>query len=542
MSQRTIDLDQAGSAPRAPVFDATCSVAVGHVLRDRYVLQEQLGLGGKGAVFKARDRFRAALPDTHQYVALKVLNAGASCSEQALADLRLEFHCGQVLSHRNVVNVYELDRDGDVIFFTMELLDGEPLSNVIERMRPAAMRRSQAWQLIQQLGAGLAHAHERGVIHGDLKPQNIFVTRAGELRILDFGAARKFPALNSQSEQAHHAPSYGTPAYASCEQLEGRAADPRDDLYALACVCYELLAGSHPFDSRPATLARDYDVRLVRPVGLTGRQWRTLQKGLSWHRAGRSISVHSWMRRLMNDREPAHSVTPLQELTHLQRARSNLPWRAAALLFLVVTLFTAAVLTQPRLTSALKAIDAPSALPSVAENRKVPSSPPDVYPQPGVLLEPNVSVPTNEPAAASFVVTQAGAVAKKDTDDAIQTKAARASAASISLEPSQVRADDHFAEIRLHRSFLGKDNSFTWWTEPATAKPDVDYVPEAVALQTFPAGYHATRLYVRLLPQPLRSHRSYFYIAIAQPQRQGRATVIRRQVWLPVSSSLQAQR
>jgi hypothetical protein len=103
--------------------------------------------------------------------------------------------------------------------------------------------------------------------------------------------------------------------------------------------------------------------------------------------------------------------------------------------------------------------------------------------------------------------------------------------------------DDHFAEIRLHRNLLQKNSSFTWWTEPASAKPEVDYVPEAVAIQTFPTGFRTTRLYVRLLPQSLRSQRSYFYIAIAQTgPHQTQATVIRRQIWLPTSSSLQAQR
>jgi hypothetical protein len=113
----------------------------------------------------------------------------------------------------------------------------------------------------------------------------------------------------------------------------------------------------------------------------------------------------------------------------------------------------------------------------------------------------------------------------------------------ISVEPSEVRSDDHFAEIRLHRNLLQKDTSFTWWTEPATAKPDVDYVPEAVTIQAFPGGYRATRLYVRLLPHSLRSRRSYFYIAIAQSgPHQASAKVIRRQIWLPTSSHLQARR
>jgi serine/threonine protein kinase len=523
-NESTIDLVQARSA--LAISDRISSLAVGQVLRGRYVLQERLGTGGKGAVFKALDRFRATLPDAHQYVALKVLHTGEDCSDEALAGLGLEFHCAQALSHRNIVNVHELDRDGDVVFFTMELLDGEPLSNVIERLRPAAMRESQAWQLIQQLGAGLAHAHERGVVHGDLKPRNIFITREGELRILDFGAAHRFAAVKSLSEHADQAPTFGTPAYASCEQLEGRSADPRDDLYALACICYELLAGTHPFGSRPATLARDYRVSLLRPRGLTGRQWRALQKGLSWHRAGRSISVRLWMHRLTGERVREHPVTPLQDLARSTGVQYKLPWRVAAV-FLVVTLATAAVIAQRRSTVAVKTIDAPSAALSLAANRDVASASPD-------------ETPLTDSAG-----TEASVSARKDiANGAPPVKAAAmATLPMISVAPSQVRSDDHFAEIRLHRNLLQKSSSFTWWTEPATAKADVDYAPEAVAIQTFPSGYRDTRLYVRLLPQSLRSQRSYFYIAIAQlGPHQTPGTVIRRKVWLPMSSNLEAKR
>jgi hypothetical protein len=172
-------------------------------------------------------------------------------------------------------------------------------------------------------------------------------------------------------------------------------------------------------------------------------------------------------------------------------------------------------------------MDAPSAVPSVAPSPDLTSA-----------------APPDERPANDLVATQSSIPATKDiANGAPQAKAApKARSLTISVEPSQVRSDDHFAEIRLHRNLL-QNSSFTWWTEPATAKPDVDYVPEAVAIQTFPAGYRATRLYVRLLPQSLRSQRSYFYIAIAQPGlHQGPATVIRRQIWLPTSSNLQAQR
>ena len=174
-----------------------------------------------------------------------------------LSNLRREFYCAQALSHRSIVKVYELDRDGDLEFFTMELLEGELLSGVLGRLKSAPIGRPQAWAIIMEVGAGLAHAHARNVVHGDLKPQNIMITNSGELRILDFGASRA-PA---DDETSGDEPQKGqstklTPAYACCELLEGEPADPRDDLYALACVAYELLAGEHPFQHRRSTEAR----------------------------------------------------------------------------------------------------------------------------------------------------------------------------------------------------------------------------------------------------------------------------------------------
>jgi serine/threonine protein kinase len=470
------------------------------------------------------------LPDSQQYVALKVLDARGPSAEQRLTYLQQEFYCGQLLSNRNVVNVYDMDRDGDVFFFTMELLDGEPLAKVMERLRPAAMRRPQAWQLIRQLGAGLAHAHERGVVHGDLTPKNIFITREGELRIMNFGAPYRFIDSKALVEPAGFAPMSGTSAYASCEQLEGRQPDPSDDVYALACICYELLAGIHPFESRTATLARDYRISAVRPQGLSGRQWRTLQKGLSWHRAGRSISVHLWMQRLITDRgRGPYPLTPLRELMPVNARQSKITWRVAALFFLTASLATAAFLTQSRSTSSLQTAESAVMAPASAEQLQVASF-------------DGVSPRVNEQAANDTGAARAGAPDKNDFAGAPSTDAPRPTSLLLSVEPSRVRSDDHFAEIRLHRSQLQKGGSFSWWTEPGTANAGVDYLPEASVIQAFPVGYRSTRLYVKLLPQPLRSHRCYFYVAISEPGHHGRPVVTRRQIWLPMASSLQARR
>jgi serine/threonine protein kinase len=276
---------------------------VGHVLRNRYVLEGLLGRGGIGTVFKAIDRYRCDLPEDNRHVAIKFLYDETRDRGKILSNLRREFYCAQALSHPNIVKVYELDRDDGFEFFTMELLEGEPLSSALERSRPFALSGSYAWEIIREIGDGLAHAHARNVVHGDLKPQNIMITNSGELRIIDFGAARGPASERSNADDARTITL--TPAYACCELWEGQQADPRDDLYALACVAYELLAGEHPFQGLRSTEARSLGLTLRRPPGLTRRQWETLATGLSWCREGRSISVHDWVAKLHPGRAAA---------------------------------------------------------------------------------------------------------------------------------------------------------------------------------------------------------------------------------------------
>lgn len=494
----------------SPDPDPAVSISIGRILRDRYVIQERLG--GRGTVFKALDLYRSSLPDAQQYVALKVLHSGRDCSAETIKELQRELHGVQLVSHRNIVNVFELDRDVDVVFFTMEFLDGELLSDLLERLRPAAMQRLQAWQIIRQLGAGLEHAHDRGIVHGDLNPRNILVTRDGELRILGFGAAQT------------------TPAYASCELLEGsRAPDPRNDLYALACTCYELLGGARPFAGRPATLARDFGVKATRPAGLTGRQWGTLQAGLSWHRAGRSMSVHTWTRRLTKGVAEQPWKTPLPELRAAYAATPPLHTRAAAL-FVALLLITGVGIVRLRAISAQKASD------SVA-TQAVPNSLDSQAPE--ATLAPEATS-----QAAAPVVDARPTIAKDATGGMTQrTPSGQQAPLSISVDGYQLSSGSHFVEIRVHRNQL-QNPSFAWWTEPATAKQDVDYVHQAKAIQTFPSDRRSTRFYVKLLPDSGRLQRDYFYVAIAQPGSGHTShNVTRVQIWLPTSrGQLQARR
>src|SRR5258708_17266463 len=172
----------------------------------------------------------------------------------------------------------------------MEYLEGELLSSLMQRFRPLRMTRPYGWSIIRQIASGLEQAHGVNMVHADLKPQNIMITNSGKVRILDFGASHTF-AGPSRVAPAGGATSSGTPAYACCELLDGRSPYPRDDLYSLACISYELLAGAHPFQRRRANEARDFAIVPTRPSGLRRRQWYTLAKGLSWHRAGRSSRV-----------------------------------------------------------------------------------------------------------------------------------------------------------------------------------------------------------------------------------------------------------
>jgi serine/threonine protein kinase len=525
-----VDLHANLGLHRSPDSDPAVSVLIGRVLKGRYVIQESLGTGGKGTVFRALDRYRSSLPEAQQHVALKVLNTCGDCTEESVRNLQRELHCGQALSHPNIVNVFELDRDGDVVFFTMELLDGELLSALIERMRPAAMQPRQTWQLIRQLGAGLQHAHERGIFHGDLKPRNILVTREGELRILDFGAAKQFVHTQSDSAQSAFARVSGTPAYASCEQLEGRAADWRDDLYALGCISYELLTGAHPFAHRSAIVARNFGIKLIRPAGLTSRQWRNLQAALSWHRAGRSISVDTWIQRLTRGTAEKRLITPLRELK-VASAAKPLWWSRPAAAFLAALLVTGACITQLRGTSAQKSPDGGAtraALDSVTAHAS------------------QSALPSGEASPVDTLVMDTRAtVGKSAINGIVQVNpSVRPPQLRISLDGYQVSAGGRFVEIRVHRNQLQQNSSFTWWTEPATARQDIDYVHQAKAIQTFPTERRSTRFYVKLLPDSERSQREYFYVAITQPGHDRNSEkIIRAQIWLPMKrAQLQARR
>jgi serine/threonine protein kinase len=483
----TVDLIPVAEDPTpelvAPVTRDPASTAfdVGDVLCNRYVIESQLASGGMGTVYKALDQSRSEHTAADAYVAIKVLHENTRTRSDVLAKLRREFYCAQALAHRSVVKVYELNLH-QLPFFTMELIDGESLPSLMQKFHPLPLPRSYACAVLREVGEGLAHAHDRRVIHGDIKPQNVMVTNSGEARILDFGTSGDSAAL--------------TPAYASCDLLEGREADPRDDLFAFACMSYELLVGEHPFQHRRSTEARTLKIAPSRPPGLSGGQWRALTRGLAWDRADRPASLRDWLADLDLGREPLGPIPQPENAKVPFVSKSSV--NSALLAMLAVTLVGAvtwAVLSRPK--------PAPTLAEAAADTE----------------AEPPIVVDT--------------APADADIDDAPPTEATPVPKANLKTKNTAARPIDKterigmvansyafhggekFAEIRVHRSTGSKAaTSFQWWTEPASALAGSDFAPQAPTTVFFPAGGRTVSLFVKLLPNASRKRTALFYVVL----------------------------
>src|SRR5476649_472364 len=296
-------LHQRISQPAAPARDFVISETdqvkdVGDTLNGRFVLEECLGVGGMGTVYKAMDLRTLEASDRRPHIAIKVLNLQFRGNPKSLIALQREAKKAQTLGHRNIVTVYDFDRDGPVVYLTMEYLSGQPLSRILRAPEFKGMPYAEALPIFKGMANALAYAHERGFVHCDFKPANVFLTDTAEVKVIDFGIARVFQRPEEETDATIFDPgSLGalTPAYASPEMLEHREPDPRDDIYALGCTTYELLTGRHPFDRVPATQARNSSLKPQRPDGLGTRQWRALRTSLAFEREARMPTVTQFL-------------------------------------------------------------------------------------------------------------------------------------------------------------------------------------------------------------------------------------------------------
>lgn len=263
------------------------------VLKQRFVLEEKLGSGGMGTVFRAKDLRKVEARDRQPYLAIKVLNNDFREHPEAFIALQREAVKSQALSHPNIVSIFDFDKDGDIPFMTMELLEGQELAALL-RAYPNGLPEPVAWSVIRGICAGLAHAHDAGIVHADFKPGNVYVGSNNNPKILDFGIARAVQLTDVQGDDTLFDPARLaalTPAYASREMLAGDNPEQRDDLYSLGIVIYLILTGHHPYGRMSAEDAAKEGLKPERPKGVSRRQWQVIARCLAFNRQDRPDSV-----------------------------------------------------------------------------------------------------------------------------------------------------------------------------------------------------------------------------------------------------------
>lgn len=265
-------------------------VHAGDTLKDRFYLDKEVGRGGMGIVFKARDERKVEAQDKNPWVAVKVLNAEFRKHPQALVALQRESRKAQQLTHDNILRVYDFDKDGTVIYMTMEYVDGGSLKDVIKK-HPQGMPFTKGWPIIEGLARGLGRAHRDNIVHSDFKPGNVMMTSDNIPKLFDLGIARAAQAGGESKGETtvFDAGELGalTPAYASLEMIQGQPPQLIDDIYALGITAYEILTGKHPFNKKNAEQAMKEGLRPPVIPGLSRTQQRTLQRSVAFKRAER---------------------------------------------------------------------------------------------------------------------------------------------------------------------------------------------------------------------------------------------------------------
>jgi serine/threonine protein kinase len=549
-------------------------IAVGDVLRARYVIKSVLGRGGTGTVFEAADLYRVDLPESGQRVALKVLHGQIAGKPQLFSELQREFQLLQSLSHPNVVRAFDLDRDGDTAFLTMEFLRGLSLTGVLAARNQVRFERTHVLTIIRDVGGAVAHAHSRAVVHGDLNPSNIFITNEGDIRVLDFGAAHASLGGPTVSAPTARSP-IATPRYASPQVLDGQRPDARDDVYSLACLAYVLFSGKHPFGERTALAAQEQRARPSRPDGLSGKEWRALRTALAFDRERRPADVSLWLE-AFDWSTAALRLPPLLTLVRVAPPRRSRLGVVASVIAAIVGALAAALWANayfgtdrsPPSTAARDSEpqqpDAPPAQSNAwpgQSNRPSAAGQVSSAAQPSATAQPSpaaqsTAVPPAEHAAAppsaptpQAAPTSSSAPPPGPASDRIRLAAGgRGAAASspraassppappassntgaaagpqaasrveLAADTIDVPLTDPAARIIVRRrGSLQGAATFTWWTESGTAKPGQDFIAVAPHQEVIEEGKSSVSLFIPVVGDATRQQPKSFYVVINDP-------------------------
>jgi serine/threonine protein kinase len=520
-------------SPRSEM--ATEELPAGAVLAGRYELEGLIGRGGSGLVYRALDRCRATVDEEGARVAVKMLRPELAGFPPARARLLREGEAGLGLRHPNLVRVFDVGMDGDRIFLTMELLEGDTLRGAIVKRSPDGFPTAQARKLICGIGEGLACLHERSLVHGDLKPGNIYVTGDGVPKLLDFGTARAETRAQEPLLEGTGAPAR-TPAYASPELLAGEPPDARDDVFALACVACELSSSRHPFGRVQSDEALKRRLRPALPTRLGARQRRALTAALSFRRRARPVDARAFL--------------DMMGMGATSRKRPGFVAGAMAGLAMGVVLALSIIHPQGPLGRLLPFEERPAS----AEAERVPPaaagpvSAGDAVAKDGPVStvereEPRDGGGGAQPVEASAPRTAGGtdiagrfvpAVEPADAPEAANPSTPSSGpAAADSVPPvatprpgrlgfssAWLTAAEESAVVIATITRTGGSSgtvSVRWRTVPGSAEPDSDYISSDWKEITLADGQTSERVYVPMVNDGLSEGQENFFIELAEP-------------------------
>ncbi len=375
---------------RVDQSDNSSDIDIGSTLNNTYEVVGKLGGGGMGSVYKAVNIVLRERGVKHEdtYVAIKVLKSEYSADKDLIDALALEFTRTQRLSRRcdNIIKLNSFENDGFNYYIVMEYIIGHTLADYINR-EPHTLK--QAWWIIEGISNALRHAHESGIVHRDIKPGNIMLTEDGEVKVLDFGIASKVNQIEDATIINSNTLAGYTVWYASPETLRGHDTHLKDDIYAFACVIYEILTGERFYDQRVS------QADLIN--GLSKRQMSALNRALSPERNTRT--------ELIDDL-----------LTGLQPA--NIPWiKYTAIAAAVITvlgvgawfIFVPSVVSEKRDEVSILG-QVPKIQPDVESQPIISPAPPsqdEIKPPPPPSLEPAINKSKSSDGIVSLEATKA---------------------------------------------------------------------------------------------------------------------------------------